>query len=95
MGATLVLRYTKHITRVNIMAKEDKTTPPEPRAPFVIPEGITMLSCIGPLSGKPLFKVKDFEMPYQGSEEDAISLYQRLKHAYETGYYSGSHAKKN
>lgn len=41
----------------------------------------------GKATGKEMFRVRGFEMPWCGSPEDALSVYGRLKHAYETGYY--------
>ena len=75
------------------MATPEKTSP-DTTPPFIIPDGLDIQSIIGPLSGKTLYKVRGFEMPFMGSAEDAVRVYQRLKHAYETGYYAGNHSKK-
>ncbi|WP_269766314.1 hypothetical protein [Burkholderia ubonensis] len=41
-----------------------------------------------------MYKVAGFEMPYTGSQEDAVKVYQRLKHAYETGYFVSNGNRK-
>ncbi|KVP17210.1 hypothetical protein WJ84_02710 [Burkholderia ubonensis] len=53
----------------------------------MVPEGIKIQHKIGPVTGKHMYKVAGFEMPYEGSEEAAVKLYQRLKQAYESGYF--------
>lgn len=41
----------------------------------------------GKVTGKPMFKVRGFDMPWCGTPEDAIDVYGRLKKAIETGYF--------
>lgn len=42
----------------------------------------------GKVTGKAMYKVRGFEMPWCGSEKDAWSVHDRLKKAYESGYYT-------
>lgn len=72
------------------MASSSKVAFPAPSTaaePFVVPEGLRIEHKIGPVTGQHMYKVAGFEMPYTGSQEDAVKVYQRLKHAYETGYF--------
>lgn len=77
------------------MATQEKTALPEAKPLFIVPEGIELQMQSGPLSGKPMYKVAGFEMPFMGSEEEAVRVFQRLKHAYETGYFAGAHHPKH
>ena len=78
------------------MAAQPKNTAPTPETPqpFVVPDGIKIEHRLGPVTGKHMYKVAGFEMPYAGSEEAAVQLYQRLKHAFETGYFTGNGTRK-
>ncbi|WP_157657814.1 hypothetical protein [Burkholderia ubonensis] len=78
------------------MAAQSKNIAPTPETPqpFVVPEGLTIEHRLGPVTGKHMYKVAGFEMPYAGSEEAAVQLYQRLKHAYETGYFNSTGTRK-
>lgn len=77
------------------MATPEKSVQPDAKPPFIVPEGIELQMMNGPISGKPMYKVSGFEMPFMGSEEEAVRVYQRLKHAYETGYFAGAHHGKH
>lgn len=74
------------------MAAQSKNTPvaTEPPIPFVVPEGLRVEHRLGPVTGKHMYKIAGFEMPYEGTAEGAVKLYQRLKQAYETGYFNGN-----
>lgn len=74
------------------MATQEKT-PAHEKPPFIVPDGVTFEYRSGPLSGKPMFKVSGFEMPYQGTEEEAVRVYLRLNQAYSSGYFAGNPAK--
>lgn len=74
------------------MSVQDKSSDPEE---FIIPAGIEIKQIYGSVTRQPLFKVDGFEMPYMSSPEDAVRVYQSLKHAYETGYFNGSSVKKS
>jgi hypothetical protein len=58
-----------------------------PAEPYAVPEGIQLEHKFGAVTGKPMWRVVGFNMPYDGSPEGAVKLYERLKHAYETGYF--------
>lgn len=60
---------------------------------FVVPEGIDLQYQTGKVTGKPMYRVVGFEMPWAGTEQAAVELYQRLTAAYGNGYFAGS-AKK-
>lgn len=66
------------------------STTPAPVDQLSVPDHIEFAAITGPVSGKQLFKVKGFEMPWQGSVASAYALYTRLLHAQESGYYRAS-----
>lgn len=70
-------------------------TPAPVAAPpdYVVPEGIDLQQSCGKVTGRPMFKVIGFEMPWAGSEQEAVELHSRLKSAFENGYYCGGTAK--
>lgn len=74
------------------MASNAKPQPPntEPAPPFVIPDGITVEYRAGPVTGKPMFRVAGAEMPYMGSEEAAVGVYQRLHAAAQTRFFTAA-----
>lgn len=55
---------------------------------FEVPEGIDLEESSGRLSGKPLFRVRAFNMPWQGSPEAAVRVYSALHKANESGYFN-------
>jgi hypothetical protein len=73
------------------MAQPAKQTVAEQEPqPFVVPAGLQIEHKLGPVTGNHMYKVAGFEMPYEGTVEGAVKLYERLKHAYETGYFVGN-----
>lgn len=60
---------------------------------FVVPEGIELKQVIGKITGQTLYTVAGFNMPLMDSPA-AVRVYTTLKHAYETGYFSGGVIKK-
>lgn len=56
--------------------------------PFVVPDGIDLEFRSGPITGKPMYKVVGFNMPFMGTEESAVHVYQRLRAAYQTGFFN-------
>lgn len=74
-----------------------KTPTPAPEAdqPFVIPEGITLEYRAGPVTGKPMYRVQGFNMPYMGTEQAAVQVYDRLKSAYEKGFFNAASRKQD
>lgn len=61
--------------------------------PFVVPEGIDLEYRPGPITGKPMYKVVGFNMPFMGSEESAVQVYQRLSAAYQNGFFNAAARK--
>jgi hypothetical protein len=55
--------------------------------PFVVPEGIQLEHKFGAVTGKPMWRVANFNMPYAGSPEEAVLLYRTLDAAYRNGYF--------
>jgi len=72
-----------------------KTPAPAPEAaqPFVVPDGITLEYRAGPVTGKPMYRVAGFNMPYMGSEEAAVQVFQRLSTAYQNGFFNAASRK--
>jgi hypothetical protein len=78
------------------MASPAKSSVPAPEPqPFVVPEGIDLEYRPGPITGKPMYRVVGFNMPFMGSEETAVQVYQRLKTAYQSGFFNPSSRKKD
>ena len=76
------------------MASSTKATVPAPEpVPFVVPEGINVEYRAGPITGKPMYKVVGFEMPYMGSEQAAVEVYQRLTAAFQSRLFSAASRK--
>jgi hypothetical protein len=71
------------------MASSKTTTPaPDtPAEPFVVPDGIQLEHKFGAVTGKPMWRVVNFNMPYAGSPEEAVRLYRTLDTAYRDGYF--------
>lgn len=61
--------------------------------PFVVPEGIDLEYRSGPITGKPMYKVVGFNMPFMGSEEAAVQVYQRLSTAYQNNFFNAAARK--
>lgn len=76
------------------MASSAKVSVPAPEpVPFVVPEGIDLEYRAGPITGKPMYKVVGFNMPFMGSEQSAVEVYQRLSAAYQTGFFNAAARK--
>lgn len=76
------------------MATSPKNSTPAPEpVPFVIPEGITVEYRAGPITGRPMYKVAGFNMPYMGSEQSAVEVYQRLMAAYSSSFFNAAARK--
>lgn len=60
---------------------------------YVVPDGIDLQQTSGKVTGRPMFKVRGFEMPWAGTEQEAVGLHSRLKAAFENGYYCGGSNK--
>jgi len=58
--------------------------------PFVVPEGIQLEHKFGAVTGKPMWRVVNFNMPYAGSPEEAVKLYRNLHQAFTSGYFTAS-----
>ena len=73
------------------MASSAKASVPAPEpVPFVVPEGIDLEYRAGPITGKPMYKVVGFNMPFMGSEQSAVEVYQRLSTAYQNGFFNAA-----
>lgn len=66
------------------------TTTEQNEAPLTLPEGVELQQCTGAATGNTLYKIRGFEMPWSTSPRVAVELYERLKKAYESGYFSGA-----
>lgn len=73
------------------MASTSKTqaAAPEPQ-PFVVPAGIDLEYRAGAITGKPMYRVVGFNMPFMGSEEAAVQVFQRLNSAYQNGFFNAA-----
>jgi hypothetical protein len=78
------------------MASSKATTPaPEtPTEPFVVPDDIQLEHKFGAVTGKPMWRVVNFNMPYAGSPEEAVRLYRTLFTAFTTGYFRSNPNRK-
>jgi len=94
--AVSVLYYSElsasHLVNMSTQSKA-AAVPAEPPVPFVVPEGIKIEHRPGPITGRPMFKVSGFEMPFQSSEEIAVQVFQRLKAAYTNGFFTAGSRK--
>jgi hypothetical protein len=45
----------------------------------VVPDGIQLEHKFGAVTGKPMWRVVGFNMPYEGSPEGAVKLYEQQK----------------
>jgi len=68
-------------------SKTTTPTPDTPAEPYVVPDGIQLEHKFGAVTGKPMWKVAGFNMPYEGSPEGAVKLHNVLRTAYENGYF--------
>lgn len=63
-------------------------------APFVVPDGIDVECRAGAITGQPMYRVVGFNMPFMGTEEGAVQVYQRLNTAYRNGFFTpADHSK--
>jgi len=76
------------------MASREKASAPvaEP-IPFVVPDGVDIECRAGKITGQPIYKVVGFNMPFMGSEEAAVQVYQRLNTAYQNGFFNAAARK--
>jgi hypothetical protein len=78
------------------MASSKTDAPPTetPAEPYVVPDGIQLEHKFGPVTGKPMWRVVNFNMPYAGSPEEAVRLYRTLFTAFTTGYFRSNPNRK-
>lgn len=73
------------------MATENSTPP----SSFEVPDGVELKQVTGKITGQTLYTIAGFNMPLMDSPEAAIRVYKALKHAYETGYFTGGAKKEH